>query len=140
LGRDGSDAGLQRGADQGPPGKLTWAGRAWANGTLLSAKPDDLAEEAEFWGFDPAILQAPTDTGIWDINVDAVNAFLTIDSQFRFTGMGMGGVMVTGLDYAGARAGLDLAGIEVSPALWGDIQMIEAGVVGALNAKRGGLQ
>lgn len=70
--------------------------------------------------------------------MDAVYAFLSIDSQFRMTGLGMGGLLVSGLDYAGARAGLALAGLDVTPALWGDIQMIEAGAVAALNTKSGG--
>ena len=44
----------------------------------------------------------------------------------------MGPAQITGLDYAGARAGLEVAGFTVTPALWADIMMIEAG---ALEAK-----
>ena len=39
---------------------------------------------------------------------------------------------IAGLDYAGARSGLDAAGFTVTPDLWADIMMIEAG---ALEAK-----
>lgn len=38
-----------------------------------------------------------------------------------------------GLDYAAARAGLRLAGITMTTALWADVQIIEAGAVDALN-------
>jgi hypothetical protein len=140
VGRAGVGARLQRRADEGANGKLIWAGRAWAKGTLFSARRDDLAEEADFWGIDPTLLQVTETSGVWESNVDAVSAFLTIDSQFRFTGVGMGGLVANGLDYAGSRAGLDMAGIAITPALWGAVQLIEAGAVAALNAKRGGLQ
>ncbi len=45
----------------------------------------------------------------------------------------MNGMTATGLDYAGARAGLDLAGIAVTPALWADLQIIEHGAIAAMN-------
>jgi len=45
----------------------------------------------------------------------------------------MNGMTATGLDYAGARAGLDLAGIAVTPALWADLQSIEHGAIAAMN-------
>jgi hypothetical protein len=48
----------------------------------------------------------------------------------------MGGVAVTGLDYAGARAGLDLAGIAMTPTLWADLRQIEHGAVAAMNEAR----
>ena len=46
LGADGADQGLQHCADQGPPGKLTWAGRAWATGKLCPSVPSAEIEEA----------------------------------------------------------------------------------------------
>lgn len=99
-----------------------------------------MADDATFWGLETALLQPADEAGVWDINMHAVTAFLSIDSQFRVTSAATGGVLVTGLDYSGAQAGLALAGHTVTPALWGDIQMIEAGVVAELSAKRGGLQ
>lgn len=39
--------------------------------------------------------------------------------------------MRIGLDYAGARAGLELAGIAMTPALWEQVRLIEAGAVAA---------
>lgn len=38
----------------------------------------------------------------------------------------------TGLDYAGAKAGLELAGIEATPALWTQVRTIEAGAIEAI--------
>ena len=45
----------------------------------------------------------------------------------------MGAMVALGLDYAGAEAGLRLAGIEADPVLWGEIRQIEAGAVAAMN-------
>ena len=44
-----------------------------------------------------------------------------------------GTILTTGLDYAAARAGLELAGIEVTPELWAEIQVIEFGAMTAMN-------
>ena len=41
-----------------------------------------------------------------------------------------------GLDYAAARAGLDLAGIEMTPDLWSEVRAIEAGAIEELNRER----
>lgn len=40
---------------------------------------------------------------------------------------------VIGLDYQGARASLDLAGIDVTPELWSDLQLIELGARAEMN-------
>ncbi len=61
----------------------------------------------------------------------AVYAFLHISTQFRVVCPGDGRVLRSGLDYTAARAGLDLAGVAVTPELWFDIQMIEAGAIEA---------
>ncbi len=62
----------------------------------------------------------------------ALRAYLAIADQWRVVAGG-GGTLWLGLDYAGARAGLDLAGIVVSPEVWADVQLIEAGAKAALN-------
>ncbi len=61
-----------------------------------------------------------------------MRAFLAIASQWRMVA-GMGAMVALGLDYAGAEAGLRLAGIEADPVLWGEIRQIEAGAVAAMN-------
>lgn len=45
----------------------------------------------------------------------------------------MSGAAAVGLDYAGARAGLGLAGIEMTPELWADVQEIERAAIAAMN-------
>lgn len=37
----------------------------------------------------------------------------------------------TGLDYTAARAGLELAAVAMTPGIWTDIRIIEAGVLSA---------
>ena len=61
----------------------------------------------------------------------ALHAFLAIATQWRVVGPGDGTLRLTGLDYAGVRVGLDLAGVVVTPAPWSDIQLIEAGAIAA---------
>lgn len=65
----------------------------------------------------------------------ALNAFLAVSTQWRVTGPGDGTLRRTGLDYQGVRAGLEMAGVAMTPALWSDLQLIEAG---ALQADREG--
>lgn len=65
--------------------------------------------------------------------MDALNAFLHIQTQWVVTGVGMAGMITIGLNYASAKAGLELAGIEVTPDLWDDILVIESGALPALN-------
>lgn len=61
----------------------------------------------------------------------ALHAFLAIATQWRVVGPGDGTLRRTGLDYTGAARGLELAGVDVTPALWSDIQLIEAGAIAA---------
>lgn len=85
----------------------------------------------------PADAFGPPDddeVGVWPQNEDAVRAWLSVESQIRYTPVGDGSV-ATGLDYAGARAGMRLAGLKVTPGLWSDVQVIEAAAVAALNRK-----
>ncbi|WP_413785658.1 hypothetical protein [Cognatiyoonia sp. IB215182] len=42
------------------------------------------------------------------------------------------GVIPTGLNYSGVDVGLRLAGIDVTPALWRDVQLIERGALAAV--------
>jgi hypothetical protein len=44
-----------------------------------------------------------------------------------------GKVCCAGLDYAGVSHGFGLSGIEPTPELWADIQMIERGAMCAMN-------
>jgi hypothetical protein len=42
---------------------------------------------------------------------------------------------VIGLDYTAAQAGLELAGIAVTPAVWADVREIERGARAAMNGE-----
>lgn len=67
-----------------------------------------------------------------------VEAFLAVSSQWRTGLVAFAGAVQTiwiGLDYAGARAGLEAAGIEVTPELWHGLRIMEAAAAGARNAE-----
>jgi hypothetical protein len=40
-----------------------------------------------------------------------------------------------GLDYGAAKAGLELAGIEVTPETWADLRVIEEGAIEEMNRR-----
>lgn len=110
-------------------GKLRWAGEAWATGGLGGGNDAAEAEDLAFWSLPAEAFGEIDDTpGVWPQNILAVRAWLAVDTQLR---LGPGGVV--GLDYAGAQAGLALAGISLTPAEWADVQIIEAAAVDALN-------
>lgn len=71
-------------------------------------------------------MEPDPDDGIWAENEAALRAFLAVASQWRDGG----------LDYAGARAGFELAGLDVDPALWGEVRVIEAGAREAIAEER----
>lgn len=69
---------------------------------------------------------------MWPENAPAVEAFLAAATQWRVVA-GPERLRVVGLDYAGARAGWDLAGIAMTPALFADVRIMEAAAIAALN-------
>jgi hypothetical protein len=82
---------------------------------------------------DDADNDADDHDGVWPENLPALTAFMRIKTQWVVTGVGMAGLLTIGLNYASAKAGLELAGIDVTPELWDDILVIEAGALPALN-------
>lgn len=60
-------------------------------------------------------------------------AFREVGSQWRAVPLGRGKLFYLGLDYAGAKAGLDLAGIKVTPDIWRGIRVMEAETCAVLN-------
>lgn len=75
---------------------------------------------------------------MWSIHVPVVEAFLAISSQWRTGLAAFEGAVQTiwiGFDYAGVRAGLELAGVELTPALWLKLRIMEAAAVKALNER-----
>lgn len=66
---------------------------------------------------------------MWADHLPALDAFLAICRQWRVTAAGR----FLGLDYAAVQAGLELAGIVMTPDLWSEVQLIEAGACKGLN-------
>jgi hypothetical protein len=69
----------------------------------------------------------------------AWEAWCAISGQWRtqaISGLGGAAMIWLGLDYSAARAGLDLAGIEMTPDLWSEVRAIEAGAIEELNRER----
>nr|WP_275897797.1 DUF1799 domain-containing protein [Pseudotabrizicola algicola] len=76
------------------------------------------------------------DEGIWQEHLPALLAFLAVSGQWRTRPHGMGDIRWIGLDYGAVRDGLDLAGITVTPDVWADLRLIEAGALDELNKER----
>lgn len=70
---------------------------------------------------------------VWAKNVAAAQAFLWVSGQWRMTALASGGVYWGGLDYTAAKAGLEMAGIEITKELWADVRVIEQGAKAAKN-------
>ena len=70
--------------------------------------------------------------GLWACHLPAINAFLAVANQWRSM-QGARRAHVVGLDYAAVRAGLDMAGITLSPDEWADFRVIEGAASAALN-------
>ncbi len=130
---------LLRGRRQGQAGKLTWAARQWADGTL-GAEPEALRDARRF-GFDAASAERLTERlrsngelqdGVWPDNVETVHAFLIAATQWRVAGT-MTGLHFIGLDYAAVRVALDAEGVAVTPALWRGLRTMEAAAIAGLN-------
>lgn len=85
-------------------------------------------------GIDPALLKTALDEdeGLWDVHLPAFTAFLAVCHQWRVVA-GQGAPWFMGLDYTAVRAGFDLAGLTVAPALWDEVRQIEAGAMQVLN-------
>jgi hypothetical protein len=94
-----------------------------------------LAEEHRALGFTTPPPIRRHGFRVWVCNTDAVETFLDAATQWRLVSSATGGTRVIGLDYLGARAGWELAGVEVTPALFAKIQLIEQGAIAAFNAK-----
>lgn len=82
-------------------------------------------------------LAPPAAVGtVWRQNAQSVAAFLAASTQWRCA-HGARGLVFLGLDYAGARIGITERGIEVTPALWADLGIMEVAARDALNGIKG---
>lgn len=76
---------------------------------------------------------------LWEEHLAAWEAWSAIATQWRvvaISNMEMGRVVWMGLDYGAAKAGLDLAGMNVTPATWAEVRCIEEGATLELNHER----
>lgn len=73
-------------------------------------------------------LAAEEEFELWEENVDAVGAFLKVQTQWR-----SGPAGITGLDYNGVLAAFTLLGIAHTPELFGKIQIMERAVLNLRN-------
>lgn len=109
------------------------AGRAWAGWRPSRTDPERIEAEAAFFGLTLPPPEEEPAVEVWTEVEAAVRAFLAVSGQWRAAAGGMGGVIWVGLDYTAARAGLDLAGITVTPEDWARVRLIEAGARAELN-------
>lgn len=71
--------------------------------------------------------------GVWASNRDALNRFLACGTQWRAAAAGLGGLVWIGLDYAACAPMLDGRGLAMTPALWSDLQEMEAAALAVMN-------
>lgn len=93
----------------------------------------ELEDDAAFWGIPIDLMGLPEDQGVWPEHVAAVEAFLICSSQWRTVARFGAPPLWIGLDYTGCSAAWDMAGVEITPQQWAEIQLIEAGAKAALN-------
>lgn len=109
-----------------------------------AAGPDEAIEDAKAFGFPAEVIvqlqQSDVHAGnvdIWSVNWPIVQAFTAIATQWRTAPMGLGGHRYLGLDYAAAKAGLELAGITLCPGQWKGVRMMERAATEHLNGRKG---
>jgi hypothetical protein len=66
---------------------------------------------------------------VWPDMADSVALFFAGATQWRWTSVGMGGVMRTGLDYPSVFAVADRMEIKVTPEVLSDLRTMEAAAV-----------
>ena len=99
-----------------------------------------MLEDLQRWNAPQDVIDAytpeePSDFVVWAEHRKTVAAFLAICTQWRIA-VGMGGMIRLGFDYAGVRAGLKLAGIELKPREWCWLRIMEAAALAALNEEQ----
>lgn len=120
----------------GQGGKLRWAGRAWAAGTLHDdGREDELEADARFFGIPVALVRRADDQdGVWPEHLPALERFLAVQTQWCVE-VGMRGAFWLGLDYGACESGLRLAGFAPDPELWAEVRLIEDGAKQELNGR-----
>ena len=76
-------------------------------------------------------------TEVWPENWKAVQGFGAIATQWRIAPLMSGRLHYEGLDYSGARAGLELAGLQLTASDWAGVRILEREVKLLLNGYQG---
>ena len=116
------------GRSGGAPGKLIAVARAWAGGRGgAQARADDAASDGAVLP-DWMVKRAATDViEIDEEDGNVVALFMSLDTQWRMHAMT--GARL-GLDYAAIKPAAELFGFALSPAVMGDLRVME---IAALN-------
>ena len=80
----------------------------------------------------------PADLQLWVEHLPAWQAWCAISGQWRTAELSTSEearVVWLGLDYTAARAGLDLAGITMTPDVWDDVRAIETAAIEEMNRR-----
>ncbi|GLS86683.1 hypothetical protein GCM10010873_16570 [Cypionkella aquatica] len=99
---------------------------------------DRLADSARVFGLTIETNDTFQCDGLWEDHLAGWNAWCAVSGQWRtapLSGNWGGKVIWIGLDYASARAALDLAGLTVTPEAWADVRAIESGAIEELNRR-----
>ena len=103
------------------------AGRDWVTGTS-AARTDDALEDAKLMGIDLTDEDMEMSQGVWPWHLPALDAFRVVATQWRVSGT-LERLYRTGLDYIACKAAWELAGTDLTPELFEDIQAIERGAL-----------
>ena len=102
---------------------------------------DDALGDADLLGMPPEqlaslkiSLEGGDYNGVWVENLGVVYAFLLISTQWRMATVADRAITI-GLDYAGAKVALDAAEVEMTPDLWGDLQVMEVAAINERNRR-----
>jgi len=109
------------------------AGRTLVTGQI-AARPDDALDDARRMGLDLTEADLNADAGLWPWHASAVRAMQLAMTQWRIAST-MERVVTTGLDYAAAAIAWSAAGIEMTPDLFDEVQVIERGCLRAYRVK-----
>lgn len=94
------------------------------------ARADALAMGATPESVEAAHGPEQKEFAVWPENWAALQAFLSVQSQWA---VGMSGP--TGLDYVRVKAGLEMAGVAITPELFAQLRLLERGALDAMSGK-----
>lgn len=124
-----------------PGGKLKKLARAWAGGRNASKEESQWETECSAFGIDPDALNWKTEretenAQIWPDMRESVALFFNLATQWRWSSAGMAGAWRVGLDYPAVEVTARLSGLDMTPAVFSDIRILEQEALRVWNRKR----